>query len=196
MSDGEKEGVKFGELQGARSLKDLRAIKSDALFNAKSADQFRWNATVDGWFLPAEIDTVFAQGKQNDVPMITGSNADEGSSATTYGKIPAADWEKQANDRYAARAPQFLKLYPSSPAAEKSSARDDYLVSTYVWAVNRAKTGKTPVYTYYWTHPEPGPDRNLYGAFHTSEVPYVFASLFKSRPWDATDRKIADTMSS
>jgi para-nitrobenzyl esterase len=196
LSDGETDGVRFAKLRGAGSLRDLRAISADSLFNTTDGDQFRWGAVVDGWFLPADIDTVFAQGKQNDVPVLTGSNADEGSSVPMYGKIPAAEWEKQAKDRYGERAAEFLNLYPPEPDAQKNSARHDYLVSTYIWAVNRGKTARTPLYTYYWTHPEPGPDRDVYGAFHTSEVPYVFAALSTHRPWDANDRKIAETMSS
>ena len=65
----------------------------------------------------------------------------------------------------------------------------------YLWAVNRAKTAKTKLFTYCWDHAEPGQDSARYAAFHTSEVPYVFNTLNKSdRPWTAVDRKIADTM--
>jgi para-nitrobenzyl esterase len=66
-----------------------------------------------------------------------------------------------------------------------------------VWASNRQKTAKTKIFTYFWTHALPGPDSGRYGAFHTSEVPYVFNSLNRSgRPFTAAGRKAADTMSS
>ena len=32
---------------------------------------------VDGYFLPASVDEIFAQGKQNDVPELTGLNAND-----------------------------------------------------------------------------------------------------------------------
>jgi para-nitrobenzyl esterase len=64
-----------------------------------------------------------------------------------------------------------------------------------LWAEHREKTAKNKAFTYYWTHPEPGPDSQRYGAFHTSEVPYVFNTLTESkRPWTEQDRKIADTL--
>lgn len=67
----------------------------------------------------------------------------------------------------------------------------------YLWAVRRNKTGKTKVFSYYWDHPMPGPDADLYGAFHTSEIPYFFNSLSRSdRPWQPADKAIADTLSS
>ena len=43
----------------------------------------------------------------------------------------------------------------------------------------------------------PGPDAAQFGAFHTSEVPYVFNTLYMSdRPFTDADRKIAGMMSS
>ena len=53
------------------------------------------------------------------------------------------------------------------------------------------------MYTYFYTHPLPGPDVEKYGAFHTSEVPYVMNTLYASqRPFTETDHKIADRLSS
>lgn len=96
----------------------------------------------------------------------------------------------------------FLKLYPASSKeqagqSQNDSARDQMRTSMYLWALNRAKTAKTKAYTYYWDHTLPGPDADKYGAFHTSEVPYVFNSLAKSdRPFTDADHKIAEMMSS
>ncbi len=33
---------------------------------------------MDGWFLPEDVATIFAEHKQNDVPLLVGSNKDEG----------------------------------------------------------------------------------------------------------------------
>ena len=53
---------------------------------------------VDGWFLPDEPANIFAQGKQNDVPILVGSNKDEG----TFFSQPttAAAWIQRAKQRY------------------------------------------------------------------------------------------------
>ena len=46
------------------------------------------------------------------------------------------------------------------------------------------------VFTYFWDHPLPGPDVETYGAFHTSEVPYVMNTLAMSkRPFTDDDRR-------
>jgi para-nitrobenzyl esterase len=66
-----------------------------------------------------------------------------------------------------------------------------------VWATTRAQTAKTTAYTYFWNHVIPGPDAGTYGAFHTSEVPYVLNTLEMSdRPFTDVDRKTADILSS
>ena len=162
----------------------------------------RWGAVVDGWLLPDTIDQVPARGGQNHVAMLTGLNADEGSSATNYGKIPAADFTQQSRERFGARADSFLSLYPVKSDHEASrsqidAAREQGLVSTYLWGVLRAKTSRAPLFTYYWIHALPGPDRELYRAFHTSEAPDVFNSLHRlNRPFEPADRVIATTMSS
>jgi carboxylesterase type B len=67
----------------------------------------------------------------------------------------------------------------------------------YLWARERATTAKTPAYLYLWDHTLPGPDAQRYGAFHTSEVPYVLNTLYMSdRPFNDVDHKIADMLSS
>jgi hypothetical protein len=41
---------------------------------APQGSQLTTTVNVDGWFLEAPVREVFAQGKQNDVPLIVGSN--------------------------------------------------------------------------------------------------------------------------
>lgn len=81
--------------------------------------------------------------------------------------------------------------------AQSQSVRDQALVSMYLWAKERSTTAKTKVYEYLWDHALAGPDAARFGAFHTSEVPYVMNTLYMSdRPFTDADRKIADMMSS
>jgi carboxylesterase type B len=107
--------------------------------------------------------------------------------------VATEQWQERAQKRFGERAAEFLQLYPA--ASQKAAARDQNLTSMSLWASERAKTAKTKAFTYYWTHPMPGPDSARYRAFHSSEVPYVFDSLNTAdRPWTAEDHKIAETM--
>lgn len=196
LSDSEKDGVKWAETKGAASLQELRAKAAADLMNTP-----RFGPVIDGWFLPADTAVIFAQGKQNDVPMMTGLTADEGSAAPTYGKVKAEDFTKQSQQRFGAQAEIFLKLYPSndqtqSALAQKQSAREQGKVSMHLWASTRAKTSKTAAYTYYFTRAIPWPEHPEFAAFHTSDVPYFFATLNQlNRPWEAADRKLSETVS-
>ncbi len=196
----EATGIAFAKAKGAMSLADLRAMPWEQLTQPVQG----WRGVrliVDGWFLPMQVAETFAQGKQNDVVTMTGWNRDEGG-ATPNPAVTSAQFQAQARKRYGDKAAEFLKLYPAesdqqAAAAQNDSSRDRQRVSAYLWARERAKTAKTRAYTYYWDHAMPGPDAGVYGAFHSSEVPYVLNTLYTSqRPFTDADRSVAEEVSS
>lgn len=207
LAEAEADGQRFVDSKGAKSLKELRAMSWQKVTEAGPGGSFasglRFAPIVDGYLLPAPVREIFAQGKQNDVVTLTGANAGElGGFGPPQGPVTAESFQKQAKQRYGAKADEFLKLYPAATdeeakLAQSQSARDQALVSMYLWAKERSKTAKTKVYEYLWDHALPGPDAGRFGAFHTSEVPYVLSTLYMSdRPFTDADRKIAVMMSS
>jgi len=210
LANAEQNGVRFAEAKGAKNLAGLRAmtwqqiaapVQAPANAAGRGGAGVRFGMVVDGYFLPASVDEIFAQGKQNDIPEMTGLNADDmGISATPNATLSA--FQDQAKARYGDLAADYLKAYAVASDAEAvqagpESSRDQSRVSMYLWATNRAKTAKTNAYTYYWNHSLPGPNAARYRAFHTSEVPYVLNTLYMSdRPFTAADHKIAAMMSS
>jgi para-nitrobenzyl esterase len=201
LSESEQDGVRFAESRKAGSLDELRALPAETLASPLEGD-FSFRPVVDGWVLPGDVGDIFASGEQNDVATLTGWTEDEGSFSPDYGRTPADAFRKQVRERTGALADELLKLYPTATqdeAAEsqKAFAREQSLVSMFLWAADRARTGKTVVFTYLFTHPQPGPTQGQYGVFHSSELPYVFRNLSESdRPWTAADRKIAKVLSS
>jgi para-nitrobenzyl esterase len=211
LADAEADGVKFAESKGAHSIADLRAMSYQKLTEAAAAAaggrggaaMMRFSPIVDGYLLPASTREMVIQGKQNDVPTLTGANLGElGGLSGPQAAVTADAFIKRARQQYGAMADEYLKLYPAgtdeqAAASQAQSSRDQSLVSMYLWARERAKTAKTPAFTYLWDHTLPGPDAVRYGAFHTSEVPYVLNTLYMSdRPFTEVDHRIADMMSS
>lgn len=198
LSEAESDGVRFATAKGASSLEELRHKSSEELM-AKVGDgpASAFRPVIDGYFLEADANAVYAMGKQNDVPELTGMNLDERSSAADYGNVPMAKFHEAMTTRFADLSARFFQLYPDgtpsdSNASQLAASREAGLASMWLWGRLRASTARTPAFTYYWTHAEPGPDSARYGAFHTSEVPYVFDTLDQSmRPWIAEDRKLA-----
>jgi len=204
----ESTGLKFAESKGAKSLVELRALRWQQIQASEqgpgNAQGFRFGPIVDGYVLPAPFMEVIAQGKQNDVVTLTGANAGElgGIFGPPGAPFTVQMFQDNARKRFGDAAGEFLKLYPATTdeqaaAAQRESTRDQALVAMYLWAKVRSKTAKTSVFEYLWDHPLPGPDAARYGAFHSSELPYVLNNLGASnRPFTETDKKIADLMSS
>jgi len=199
----EQSGAAFAVAKGAKSIAELRALSWQKLTEPLQGGGrgARGGLIVDGSFLPQSVSEIMAQGKQNDVPTLTGWNKGEGG-ATPNPTVTAAAFQAQAKQRYGDRADEFLKLYPAATddearVAVNESSWDQQRTGAYLWARNRGKTAKTNAYTYFWDHALPGPDAALYGAFHTSEVLYALNTLYMSeRPFTDVDRKIADQVSS
>jgi para-nitrobenzyl esterase len=206
LAEQEQDGVHFAETKGLHSLAELRAAPWKDLMTpvptAAGGPAVRFGPVIEGHLLPASPNEIFAQGKQNDVPELTGCNKDDLGGGMPHPDISAEAFEKNARQRYGDMSGAFLKLYPAGSyeqagLSQNDSARDQIRTSMYLWALNRAKTAKNSAYTYYWDHTLPGSDADKYGAFHTSEVPYVFNSLAKSdRPFTDADRRIAEMLSS
>ena len=201
LAEQESAGARFAEAKGAHSAAELRKLSWKELTAPVPGVQARFGVVVDGWVQPESAGEMFAHSRQNDVPTLTGCNKEDIGGASTRSTATVESFQKMAQ-RYGELATAFLKLYPAATdeqAAESQnqSSVDSMRASMYVWAVNRAKTARTKVYTYFWEHVMPGPDADKYGAFHTSEVPYVMNALAMSdRPFTEADHKIADTLSS
>jgi len=193
LADLEKSGLRVGS-----SIPDLRAKSADDVLKTLGA----FSVNVDGWLLPSDVMTIFEKGQQNDVPILIGSNADEGT-AFMPPKITVAGFQMTAQSRFKGHADEVLKIYPATSDAEawKASAalmRDQtFGLQMRTWARMQTKSGKSPAYLYYFSRVPPGPVGEHYGAFHASEISYVFGTAdIGRRTWDDSDRKLSDIMSS
>jgi para-nitrobenzyl esterase len=140
LAEAEKEGEKLGRLlapdatqkkpenSGNQAQQDvlqaLRATPAGELLKAGETETVR--TIVDGRVLPQDVATTFAQGKQNDVPLIVGYNADEGTVLAPQGaNIKAVMFVAGVHQRYGSQADELLKVYPaaSDEQAVSSSTR-------------------------------------------------------------------------
>ena len=199
-ADAERDGLRYATALGAKNLAELRRLPATKFVGGGGG--IRFGPVVDGRFLVENPAETFAAGRQNDVPMITGLNADEGSAAPGYGRATAEQFRQQITQRYGDRASEVLAAYPAATddearRAQIESGRDAGVAGVHRLLVERARTAKTRAFAYYFDHAIPWPDRPQFGAFHTSEVPYVFGTLDKlKRPWTDVDRRLAQTMMS
>lgn len=179
------------------SLKDLRGRTADELLKV------RWNTApvVDGWIFPSDIYTIFSQGRQNDTPLIAGSNSDEATTLFPWPKAgTAATFTAQAKATYGDMADDFLKIYPAGTDAEAeashyASSRDQtFTWQMRTWVRLQQKTGTSKSWLYQFSRFPPGPMSAAQRAYHASEIAYVFGNLTPPRIWEPTDRAVSDLM--
>ena len=202
LGEAEQAGAALMKSAGVDSIGALRKLPADAVQKAGRIS----GATVDGWFLPSDVYTIFSAGKQNDVPLLLGSNAGEAVSPRLP-NITADALREEVHKNYGYQADAFFKLYPfnsdqEAKMAQLDSHRDELFGwPVLVWGRTQAQTGKSRVFYYHFEKKAPGPftDAGL-AAPHGGELPYVFdwvnGRARTSSAWTEADRKLATTMSS
>ena len=203
LADGEKSGVTLAEKVAAHSLSDLRQMPAEKLLDSKLS----MSPIIDGWLLPENPTTIFAQGKEAPVPLLTGSNADEGSTFP-HAKTLAA-YQQWVHEKYPDIADRLLELYPAKSDEEAKTANKhivrDALFAWGPWSVARLHANNGfATYLYHFNHPQPLRPGTSYdeidtaeglGSFHSSEYPYVFGTLDNlTRDWTAADRALSDRL--
>jgi para-nitrobenzyl esterase len=175
------------------SISDLRKLPADSLLKVRGM----FSVTIDNVVIPPIAET-FAQGKQNDVPLISGWNVDDGVSFAPPAGSEA--FKQRLKMQYGDRAEQVLEAFPAR--TDEEAAQSQKLLSSlsfgwnnYTWAKLQTETGKSKAYLYYFKRVPPGePD---YGAFHSAEFGYALHTLSKwDRPFTDTDYRLEETMSS
>jgi len=195
LADAEAVGVKAAETLQAQSLADLRAKPAaDILRAARGA-----GPVIDGVFYPTDPAQIYAQGKQNKVAILAGSNKDEG----TFFLQPttAAAWTERVQQRFGDRTADYLKLYPATSDEVATQSQYDAFRDELGWvdrnyARLQTKAG-AKAWLYYFTHEPPGPPlwpARASGATHGGEAQFIWNNLIADRPWRDSDRLVAEYM--
>ena len=196
------------------------SVVDEDVDTGSSAKPPLFRPVVDGWIIPLTYSQTYARGTQNSVEFLAGNNLDETgavpetafaslrSEAATdvrpgspHPNVTLKDYVSAAQRKFGPVEEEFLRLYPATTddeaaRANNAAARDDSRVSTYLWGTQWLRHGKLPVYTYFWTHRPPGPGHDRRGAYHGSEIAYVFDNPPPDGSWTDEDRRIANIMSS
>jgi para-nitrobenzyl esterase len=191
----------------------LRALTPDALL-AVAQPQLPLSPAgnpfypvVDGVVVPDEPALLVERGDFAHVPVIVGANADEGSVfATAAGGSTLAGYRLLVAFAYPRHAAQVLARFPASTDEEARGATADSLTVAGFTAPARrlarevARTG-AKAYVYDFTRVRPGSAGQRWGAFHGSEVAFVFGTLtprtidgFGELLVEERDRELSDQM--
>jgi len=117
----ESRGVTVASAVGAKSVQDLRAVPADKLL---AIDSFRSNANADGYVLPEDVVTTFGRHKENAVPVLVGSNADEMTTLSDTSTFPTEmlEFRRQMSVRFPGFLDKFEIAYPVKSVADIKDA--------------------------------------------------------------------------
>ncbi|HWT02702.1 MAG TPA: carboxylesterase family protein [Pyrinomonadaceae bacterium] len=167
LAQAEQMGAKFAAELGAPSLKALRAMTTQQIFEPATKGGFasvgRFPITVDGYFLPEDPAAIYASGRQARVPLLAGWNSEEMNwGFLLQGQEPTPEnYEKAVRRVYGERADEALKLYPATTREEVIASATDLAgdlfiaYSTWKWSDLHARTAGKPVYRYLYARPRP-----------------------------------------
>ncbi|MGB8707761.1 MAG: carboxylesterase/lipase family protein [Dehalococcoidia bacterium] len=193
-----KYGGEPKEKMGEQLAKDLgcdTAPDPIACMRAKSAQEildagkppatvgapgYNYEPCVDGWVIPDLPMNIFEAGKQNAVPLLIGSTADEWALFQLLAKPTADMYKAYVNSTFGDKAEQVLTMYPASNDNEvMSSDKQVVTLMTFTCPARVYATAmsnvKSPAYFYQFSRVPPG--AKAFGAFHAMEISYVFGTF-------------------
>ena len=148
---------------------------------------FRTGVNVDGYVLPAEVRGIFAQKKQNDVPVLIGSNANEWTTLSNPAAFPKTldEYRKRIEAQFPGLAPELDAVYPAKSDTEIVDAllalgRDQtFSLEMRTWARMVTAAGRK-AFQYQFTRVPPSPNAKTWGAYHAVSAPWARTSSQRS----------------
>lgn len=196
-------GDQLSEELGGASLAEMRAMPVDKIVRAASKLKVGWRPAIDNHVLPRSPTQIYADGEQNDVPILLGSNKDEASLelATRPDSDPAA-YKREVEKKYGDLAGEFLSLYPGDSSEQVLESRlqaktdQSFARAMFAWSRAAVATGDSNTYLYYFTRTSPEDGLEKYGAYHGSELMYAYDNLGAdgNADYTSTDHRLRDEM--
>lgn len=183
------EAAEAAGLAVANNIQELRSLPTDSVFSlAKQLIPAVRGLTTprilrpikDGWLLPEDERDVFLAGRQHAMPLLLGTNADEGSKLTTSWPLESLeDYQRQLDANFADAYDEVRECYPVTDVAsvrnQVAQMFGDTQFNYGTRLLARAMAARDmPTWRYLFTRRRPDqPD----GPHHGDEVSHVFGTL-------------------
>jgi len=158
------------------SFQKLRSASAADILNAWSGDpRLDFEAIVDGWIVPRQPATIFAEGRQLHVPVLVGSNSDE-ATVFAHNVKTVEEYKAFLREDTGEYANKELEAYPVAsdadvPARYIELQDDEFEYGAYSLAKAATAAGDK-AYLYYFSWADTGSRAKL-GAFHGEELMFL-----------------------
>jgi len=110
----EESGIEQAAEVGVSSAEALRALSADEVVRHLRGA----GVIVDGWVVPEDPNVVYAQGRQNAVDVLTGSNKND----SFFPGAPDLDaFTSRMTDQWGDLAPRYFELYPAATGEDAAA---------------------------------------------------------------------------
>lgn len=178
------------------SLEQLRRVSDEDIF--KASTDFEPTAVVDGHFLPQFSEDIYAAGKQHDVPLMVGTNRNEGTMfMMAFPSNTVEDFRQNIGLAYPVDVDRVAQLYPMTDEAGVKQGLDQFITDAWFLRnsrvmLNGAAKASAPAFQYHFTRQSQR--MPAWGAHHGAEIAYVFSAFRDDvKP---TDRQLSDAIMS
>ena len=198
-------------VSGDQEIALLRQLDTDALRIAAVSPEL--NATfhpqVDGYVLPEPTALTFAKGNQANVPLMVGSNADEGSLLYYFGLSPVdggpfvqpsdmGTWRQLLQTNFLDQAQNVALQYPVDDDGDvvvnaSTMMGDTWFGRHAYYMAERQHAAGAPAYLYFFERTPPSAEQTI-GAGHAQELFPLFQSWLPFWPRDQRDDDLEQEM--
>jgi para-nitrobenzyl esterase len=223
LDDAERSGLELAQALGASTSAELRSVPAQRLqlvrlyqsgggtYDPSHVPRGSFDTSypiVDGYVLPDTQYAIFAAGRQHDVPLLTGSTANEG--ATMPRASSLSQFLAESRSEFHQLFASFSRLFPAEnddqalDASQSAFGYRNFVWQNWTWANMHANTGHSKTFYYRFVRVPPLPPdvdftentaRKLQ-AFHGGEIPYIFRNLHvRDWPWQDVDRQLSASIS-
>jgi para-nitrobenzyl esterase len=212
LQEGEKAGIRLASTHGITgenqivALRALPALHVQEMFSAQPDLDVLSHPVVDGWVLPKSTAAIFADGTQAPIPLMIGTNADEGTllapliGSPFVNRLPgpktAEEYRDLVLDEYPDAGKRLLKLYPADTDDDLYDAvnalfGDDFFGMQAWFAANNHREAGNPTYLYFLTRTSPSASQSV-GAYHGADIQFVFGSFIPLFPKNEFDDRLSE----
>lgn len=201
LANAETDGDAFVRGLGAATIADARELPAAKIL-AANADLIT-HPVVEPDVLPETPFDAYTSGHAHRVPVLLGSNADEGRALVDLSKVTAANFTAELTRAWGELPPPLVAAYPFHTDDEARTARAalerDLRFAWDMWAWARlAAKAHGPVWSYQFALAPPFPADSVrahWGASHFAELWYMFGHLDQETwAWRPADRALSTAM--